>query len=327
MIAYNKIPDFKIKESDLDDYPMIIEINKELVKNKINKETEINNVKIFEINQTIYLHPREVKFLFFSEKHKDVCLLKSEQSIETKLLRIYENGIKVINNNHEFFKWNSKFVDKISDADINIFQQILSDSKINKLKGFYYSYLLGMTFSNILTKRKLKDKLRVDSNLYIKKFNIKCDEGIIDEFIDELKDIKEKLHKNESPLLLKNGLNFNGYKITQLADNFFENKDDELYRNIINELLEYDDINDVQKFKEEKVNIAYSIGEVLKDYSSEWENSNEQKYLNSLLDNIEQYKPFNLKSHSSILLQSIALFIQKGEEPEKLIESLKKEAV
>ncbi|HZK68824.1 MAG TPA: hypothetical protein VFC36_04415, partial [Paludibacter sp.] len=41
-------------------------------------------------------------------------------------------------------------------------------------------------------------------------------------------------------------------------------------------------------------------------------------YINSLLDNIESYQPFDIKSHSSEVIQSFTAFILKGEDLEKL---------
>lgn len=422
IITYDKIPIFQIKETDFDDYPLIIEISKDLIKdNFIGNYSESNGINIFQLNKTIYLHPSKVKFLFFNDRERDIALIKVEPSIETKLLLAYKKSIAIIDNNRPSFSWDKSLISKISDlTDIEVSKQIDLDSKINKLKGFYYSYLLGIILSSSIKEKTLKEEFILISQLIIEFFNLKekqpalyqnivdkleklklsienadgnkripkeelvkaryLDESHLTEqsnlldFLKNLKPIKDSFYqqlentiedsKNDlsiliddlkmfltkpysksalsyktsritkyisrlrkkkkeatDPLFLIENLNFNGYKITQLTDTFFEKDNTDLFRNIVNDILDYP-INNIQTFKEEKINLAFRIGAILKEYISNWENSRERDYFNCLMDNIENYQPFDLKSHPSVLLQSIALFIQKGEEPEKLIDSL-----
>ncbi len=423
IIAYDKIPVFQIEETDFDEYPLIIEISKNLIKeDSISNHSENNGVRIFQIYKTIYLHPSKVKFLFFNEKQQKTALIKVEPSIETKLLPVYKKAISLISNDIISFDWDKSFIRKVSDLPKSeVFKQIDSDSKTNKLKGFYYSYALGIIISSSIKEKTLKEEFISITELILKFFNLKenqsnlyqsivdklekfkvsidnangnkkvlkeelvkakyLDESNIDEqsklldylkglkpnekesvyqqlesgieknendilvLIDDLKiylnksyskkilslktvritryisELKKEDSKKSNPLSLIENLNFNGSKITQLTDSFFENNKADLYRNIVNDILDYP-IHNVQTFKEEKINLAFRIGAILKEYISNWDNSKERDYFNSLMDNIENYQPFDLKSHPSTLLQSIALFIQKGEDAEKLIDSL-----
>jgi ssDNA-binding Zn-finger/Zn-ribbon topoisomerase 1 len=423
IIAYSKIPVFKIEETDFDEYPLIVEISKNLIKeDSISNHSENNGVKIFQLHKTIYLHPSKVKFIFFNEKQQRTALIKVEPSIETKLLPVYKNAISLINKDSISFTWDKSFISQTSDlSDIKVFEQIGSDSKTNKLKGFYYSYLLGILISSSVKEKTLKEEFISISELILEFFNLKekqsnsynnivdklerlklsinnsdgnkrvskeelikakyLDKSNINEqsklldylkglkpdskesvyqqlestievskndilvLIDDLKEylskpyskgilslktvritkyvseLKKEEIKKTNPLSLIENLNFNGFRITQLSDSFFENNTAELYRNIVNDILDYP-IYNIQTFKEEKINLAFKIGAILKEYIPNWQNSKERDYFNGLMDNIENYQPFDLKSHSSTLLQSIALFIQKGEEAEKLIDSL-----
>lgn len=427
IIAYDKIPVFQIEETDFDDYPLIIEISKDLIKSEIISNVCKNNgIEIFQLNKTIYFHPTSVRFLFFNKKDKNTTLIKSEPSIETKLLPVYHNRISLIENKENLFKWEKLFISSISDLSNNeISKQIDFDSKTNKLKGFYYSYLLGIILSTSIREKTLKEEFILISQLIIDFFNLKekqstsyqnivdklerlklsidnadgnkrvpkeelvkakyLDESNISEqsklldflkslkpekesvyqqlenkiieskndlltLIDDLEayltksyssavlsnktsritkyisDLKRKKRDATDPLFLIENLNFNGFKITQLTDDFFAKGKADLFRNIVNDILDYP-INNIQTFKEEKINLAFRIGVILKEYIPNWENSRERDYFNRLMDNIENYQPFDLKSHPSILLQSIALFIQKGEEPEKLVDSLIKNQI
>lgn len=422
IIAYDKIPDFQIEETDFDEYPLIIEISKDLIKNEsISCFFEKKGVKIFQLKNTIYLHAANVRFLFFNEKDKNTTLIKMEPSIETKLLPVYQKGISLITNQENLFKWDRLLISNLSDLPSNeISKQIKLDSKTNKLKGFYYSYLLGIILSSSIKEKTLKEEFALISQLIEEFFNLKekqstlyqnitdrlerlklsienadgnkrvpkeelvkakyLDDSDISEqskvldllktlkpekesffqqlenkieesendlliLIDDLKaflkkpysrsilsiktrritkyisELRQKKKEALDPLFLIENLNFNGYKITQLKDTFFEKDNADLFRNIVNDILDYP-IYNIQTFQEEKINLAFEIGKILKEYISNWENSRERDYFNSLMDNIENYQPFDLKSHPSILLQSIALLIQKGEEVEKLIDNL-----
>jgi len=423
LIAYEKVPAFKIEETDFDEYPLIIEISKDLIKNNIvSSHFEYNGIRIFQLSKTIYLHPSKVRFLFFNAKEQNTALIKVEPSIETKLLPVYKKHISLIGNDFTSFDWNKSFISEILDlSNTEVSKQIDLDSKTNKLKGFYYSYLLGIILSSSIKEKTLKEEFISTSQLILEFFNLKekksnsyqnivdkiekfklsidsadgnkrvpkeelvkakyLDESDINEqsklldylkglrpvgkesvyqqleskfeesendilvLIDDLKEyltkpyskgilsvktgrvtryiseLKKEERKKTDPLSLIENLNFNGFKITQLTDNFFEDNKADLYRNIVNDILDYP-IHNIQTFKEEKINLAFRIGAILKEYIPNWENCKERNYFNSLMDNIENYQPFELKSHPSILLQSIALFIQKGEEAEKLIDSL-----
>jgi len=112
LIAYTKIPYFEINDNELDNYPLIIEISKDMIKDlNLNVIDKIHSIEVFQISQTIYLHPNKVKFLFLNEEHKRITLIKSEPSIETKLLPLYQTRMQIINK-EDTFKWEEKYLEK-----------------------------------------------------------------------------------------------------------------------------------------------------------------------------------------------------------------------
>ena len=114
LIAYEKVPAFKIEETDFDEYPLIIEISKDLIKNNIvSSHFEYNGIRIFQLSKTIYLHPSKVRFLFFNAKEQNTALIKVEPSIETKLLPVYKKHISLIGNDFTSFDWNKSFISEI----------------------------------------------------------------------------------------------------------------------------------------------------------------------------------------------------------------------
>ena len=116
LIAYDKLPLFKIAESDYEDFPLIIEISKDIIKDDMLANSfDENGVRIYQINKTIYLHPSKTTFLFTNEKDLKLALIKAEPSIETKLLPVYKSRLKVITKDENSFKWNKKILKNIED--------------------------------------------------------------------------------------------------------------------------------------------------------------------------------------------------------------------
>ncbi len=154
LIGYSKIPKFQIPESNLDDYPMIIGILKDaLIKSHIFAETEKEGIQIFQLNKTIYLNPKIAQFLFFKNKEKHITLIKAEPSIETKLVPIYRDQIKLIDTKeHDCFNWTESFNIDVKHNDKEL-EYIKNDVVIDKLKGFYYSYVLGIILKFITSSK------------------------------------------------------------------------------------------------------------------------------------------------------------------------------
>lgn len=433
LLAYDKLPLFIIDDKEYDDYPLVIKISKDLISDEcISKVFEKNDLKIYQINKTLFLHPNSVEFLFFSEKDKNTCLIKVEPSIETKLLPVYKSKIRLFEKDIDTFKWDKSLISRFLDlSDNEVLKQIELDSKINKLKGFYYTYYLGVILSSSIRQKSLKEEFISIMKSIVEFRNVNKTLSINERIIDELKNFKIKIKESEGdknisnevlletfyfedsgikeqqklieflkqsnlgkgkinfysqleqsfenldvddkmtllidnlieyinksnsgellskkstriikyisslkqkeakivdPLFVVENINFVGNKVTQLSDDFYKKRGIELYRNIINEIIDYP-IYDVQSFLEQKVSLALKIGEVLKESleeSEDWGNSRYRTYLNSLLDNIENFQPFDVKSHPSLILQSIAIFILKGDSPEKLIDSLKQNGI
>lgn len=347
LLLYSKIPLYHIKNDDIDSYPLIIEISEELLSGDyINTVNVENDIEIIQYNKTIYLHPNKVKFIFLSEKEKKICLIKSEPSIETKLLPIYMNTLEILSNENTF-EWGKSITEEIKEPEINsnIFDYIHNDLITDKLKGFYFCYHIGIIESIKLLRNKSTkiDELKysIKEDVYsikekykkiIELYNFNADEFLeldvyCQNIISTIKDIstsvQNKDSRNEVPTI-----KFSNYRITQFDDIIYKKKGAEIYQSILNDLLDYP-IYDEISFLENRVDLTIKIGGILKEYVNNWENSPIRSYLNALLDNIENYKEFELNTHlkndsSKYLLQSIAVFIMNGNDPHNLLDKLNK---
>lgn len=137
IILYDKYPVFNVNDKELENYPLVIEVDISTINDDIIKRYKDG---IYFSEETIYFNPFTTKFFFREEREKHSTLSKSEPSIEAKMVTVYQNCFFVKDIDIESFEWKTiEVVDVTSNFDIHISK----DRKINKLKGFLYAYLLG----------------------------------------------------------------------------------------------------------------------------------------------------------------------------------------
>lgn len=134
IILYDSLSRLERGESDLEDHPMIIEINTS------ENFREIDN-GVYITDKTIYLNPWNTRFIFLREQDKLVTISLSDSSLETKMIRLYQKGFEVYNPTGAY----SCITNEIS-SDANIVE-IEHDRIINRLKGLLYGYYIGASLS------------------------------------------------------------------------------------------------------------------------------------------------------------------------------------
>ena len=125
---------FTRPQSDVEDHPMLIEINTEE-----NYPALTND--LYYSDHTIYLSPWCARFIFFSEQDKQIALSLSDNALEVKLLGLYKNRIAIENYDKMTADWNK-------DTDIKLNEDAIKyDYRINKMKGLLYGYYIGTLLS------------------------------------------------------------------------------------------------------------------------------------------------------------------------------------
>lgn len=320
-IAYSNIPNFDIQDEGLDSYPMILELSKDFL-GSIEKIGSYKNTEIFKIPKTIYLHPNELKFFFLSEEHKKITLIKSQSSIETKLIPLYRKKILVINKS-ECFKWEKGYLENVTKHQldsIDFKDYVLFDKKINCIKGFFYSYILGEVYCDIESRSKV--------NKTIASNNIQRNDALQS---NDYKTILEINHSENKIIGKMNNGSIKSYKNIFIANNNItslgEKIQAELYKNIINDVSLFD-INNANDFKSKRFELLKVIGDNFKELTQIDDKVKNKiiEYIRALLKNIKNYEPFEIDSIKSdeyhIFLKSIAYFILKGDDLEKLLNAL-----
>jgi len=137
IVLFDKYPVFDINDKELENYSLVIEIDTKTISEDIIIEYRNG---VFYSDETIYLNPFSTKFIFNNESEKRSTLSKVEQSLNTKMLAIYQNIVTVGMLNISMFKWEDI---ELEDSQKDNSVHISKDRRINKLKGFLYAYLLG----------------------------------------------------------------------------------------------------------------------------------------------------------------------------------------
>lgn len=154
-LLYDKPHMFERPQSDIEDHPMLIEID---VDDEFPKVAD----GVFYTDRTIYLNPWQTKFIFFTEKDKTTALSLSDSSLETKLVRLYQRKIYVHQFEGTFPIVQKDSVPPIGDID-NLVEE---DYVINKMKGLLYGYYIGANLSSTKENVQKLDTLREIQNIF-----------------------------------------------------------------------------------------------------------------------------------------------------------------
>ncbi|WP_400263095.1 hypothetical protein ACFX5U_08510 [Sphingobacterium sp. SG20118] len=156
IILYEKYPDFNIVDEELENYPMIIEINTKYIAEDIIQKHE----NIYFSEQTIYLNPFTTNVFFRNEQEKLRTLSNVEQSVESKLVSLYDPCFLL----KPVLLDSSKLGFTSLEESKGDFSNYISKDRItNKLKGFLYSYLIASNkslSSNVVALKKFTKELR-----------------------------------------------------------------------------------------------------------------------------------------------------------------------
>lgn len=155
-LLYEVFPKFQIPESEIVNYPMVIEVD-------IDSEFEgLKNIQngIWQIDRTVYLNPFSSRIYFFTSEHKRTILSRSDSSAETKLVNLYMNNIEVFKGEMQEFNLNV-----ISDLPSLNYQEVENDNQKNKIKGFAYAYLIAANNSTSKENVQLKNLINKIINL------------------------------------------------------------------------------------------------------------------------------------------------------------------
>ena len=177
ILLYSKYPRFKVEDNDLENYPMVIEIESNDYKEGFfEKAKEHDGVETYVCYHTINLNPFHCRIYFNSYQERQGVLSKAEQSLENKFYKLYAANFIIkpeekkswyapvvdmfTQQERDDFEWNGSFYNfDTKNEPIDVSNDVLQD----RIKGFIYCYLIGAnsSVSNEVGKLKaLSRKLR-----------------------------------------------------------------------------------------------------------------------------------------------------------------------
>ncbi len=167
LILYDLYPIFNINDTSRDNYPMVLRIHRDILPNSFKKQDSASNINIYSCEQTIYFDSTSVSYIFPSQEILNTTIAKSEPSLNTKLIEVYKNNIKIINfSDYSFFEWNTKFLENIAEIKHTLTPTSFcnDDDRINRIKGFACGYILGSYKSIESNKARALSYLRFQRN-------------------------------------------------------------------------------------------------------------------------------------------------------------------
>ena len=132
IILYSKYPRFEIEENDLENYPMVIEIETDDYKDGFfEKAKEHDGVETYLCYHTINLNPFHCRIYFNSYQERQGVLSKAEQSLENKFYKLYAPNIDV----NQAYTWLKESLETEKGGSKGPILHYFLDMSLNKLKA------------------------------------------------------------------------------------------------------------------------------------------------------------------------------------------------
>lgn len=383
ILLYEEFPDFSIDDREFENFAMVIEISTESCNATITRVAE----GVYECHESIYLNPFDTAVYFNRKTELVSTRAKAKPSIEAKFANLYKGCLKVAGSSLKRRKYKTNI--EVSDFfDRAAFEK---DVRINKLKGFVYSYIIAAnkscnedvallkmhcrqllnTLSAATTAPSGYTQSEAIDKLYAHlKWDIEKIEGIQSK-VDSI--MKEKSEQYQIPNLidvmrqeglyeswnikiknaygLKTNVSLSKY-VANIGADRLQALDD--YEQYLDNIVSYysgqkpllpcnmvprvnsdsiiatpeDDkkfivlllnmyLNesiDKDKFLSNRYEYARKGGALFRDaLGDKWENSDERRYVNALLKNLNEHTAFDINSSNNQTLKSFAAFFQKGD--------------
>ena len=136
---YQDIPEFHIPSTDEDNFPIYIRIDTSCYDEELFYESDIDG--IYYCDQTIYITPYSCGFFFYNDVNFRIVYSSQQRSLTTKMTRLYAKSFFPIKNPIQVKKYDYSL---LRDSGKDFSNHIALDRRINKLRGFYWAYLIGL---------------------------------------------------------------------------------------------------------------------------------------------------------------------------------------
>lgn len=168
-------------KGDREDHSLLIEIESDIEYSSLQSG-------VYYAQETIYLDPSRVRFIFDCEEHRRATLSMSQGSLETKLVHLYRNVVEPYAQDIVSVPVLPKLEEKPVSAFVD---EIEKDRRINKLKGMLYGFYIGAMLSpdmRYVDLRRCLRKLWNSCSVVLSQGRLASkDEAIVSEGLDKYK--------------------------------------------------------------------------------------------------------------------------------------------
>lgn len=326
LLLYDKYPEFTLGDDGRDHYPMVLKLEKKLFpEESLQLISSQDQISVFSLSQTIYLHPDKVEVHFHSQKEMHTTQVKAEPSMTTKMEPLYKNSFFVFDKfDLDCFAWAPSLIENVEDVlDAEVKEELKKDRCVDRLKGFAYGYILGsyksMSPAEALVKSRVRDLENALSALVNSleiPFSREYKETIKTAVMDFKAACKDPDGGHRFDPYRNDAIKIKGMRVERIIP------DNEFHQivSLIQIVNDYSlGCNFTGHLEDNRLEVATEIGTAVRGIvGNKWVGSHHQKYVNALLNNVKSGKEFDFSSFDHKVMQALAAFILKGDNVEKL---------
>lgn len=329
LLLYDRHPEYVLKDTDRDNYPMVLRIRDDRLPGKLEKLTgRKGHPAVYACAETIYFDPTSVDLLFPSAQVQRTALTKSEPSLTTKLVELFRPCMRVPSREEfDSFTWSNEILEWIKDSDKGIVVKCCEDdNRINRLKGFASGYIIGAYMSIEPKLARIRSHVRLIRNEASARLNdpkgrlpdstrkdVEFSCATLESFFAEA-DIGTQRFDPQTGDLIR----ITGGEIRELRDT--HETAARSTQSLVHLANAYCLVSQFYgQLDEQRLDIAMEGAKAIRALiGSQWEGSAYQNYINALLNNIKSGSEFDFDASTSLVMQSFAAFILKGDDLQKL---------
>jgi hypothetical protein len=329
LLLYDQCPLFAIEDTSRDSHPLVLRVLTERLPKSLTQQNGKNtDVGVFSCAETIYFDPSSADLFFLTAEAKQVTMAKAEPSLTTKLIDVFQPYMRILDRGEvTAFNWTPNVIRDIKDESGASHQTLCEDdNRINRLKGFACGFILG-AYKSIDPKvagvrskfRSLRNEVSAMLNEPSRQYPVALRKDVefscttLDHFLAEA-----DLGTRRFSLSKGDMVGIAGGVITDVRDhNDIGARNIQSMMQLVNNYCLGSEFSG--QLDESRLDVAMAGAKAIRAIiGDQWEGSPYKTYINALLNNIKSSSAFDFNETNSLVMQSFAALVLKGDDLEKL---------
>jgi len=329
LLLYDQCPLFTIEDTSRDSHPLILRLLAERLPKSLTQQGGKNaDVGVFSCAETIYFDPSSVDIFFLTPEARQITLAKAEPSLTTKLIDVFQPYMRILDRDEvAAFDWSPTLIRDIKDESGGAQRtHCEDDNRINRLKGFTCGFILGAYKSIDPKVAGVRSKFRSVRNEVSAMLNepsrqypgalrkdVEFACTTLDHFLAEADLGSRRFSLDKGDMV-----GIAGGVITDVRDhNDIGARNIQSMIQLVNNYCLDSEFSG--QLDEARLDVAMAGAKAIRAIiGDQWEGSPYKTYLNALLNNIKSGSAFDFSESNSLVMQSFAALVLKGDDLEKL---------